>query len=282
LDGTFSTVPGEKIVGYLVYPINGGMQRIVPSDLMLHLRGVEVDESGVGVSVVSLARQSMGLALAQEEYGARVFSNGANMSGIVKVPSAMNAETKKKTLEYFQSFSNISKAHGIGVMDDTMDFVRTSMSPSDVAFLDSRKLQVDEICRWFGVPPHMVAQLDRSTNNNIEHQGIEFVTHCLGPHLEDTEQEIQLQLLSETEGQRHFVRFNREELTMADSRTMADSDARDVQSAIKTPNEARKRRGLNPLPDGSKLMIQGAMVPVSMAGQHLAAKTKAAKEPVTT
>lgn len=252
--------------GYMVKSIDGtGQELPVPWEYMLHLRGAEVDERGMGLSVIAQARQSLGAALATEEFAARLFSNGAQFKGFFKIPQALGDDAKKKLTEYIQRrHQGADKAHNFGVLDAGTDFVPTSMSAEDAQFLETRKFQVTDIARWFGVPPHMIGDLDRSTNNNIEHQGIEMRIYCLGPHLESWETEINNSLLSETESRQFFVRFDREELMKGDQKSEAAADSIYRQNGIKTTNEIRKRIGMNPHPDGDTLLANGTLRPVSV------------------
>jgi HK97 family phage portal protein len=260
---------GYRVIGYMVQQPLSGTFRPVSLDRMFHLRGIEVDESGFGHSVIGFARQTLGLAKATEEYGSRLFSNGASMSGLVQVPTGMKDETKTRVLRYFkEQFSGVQKAHGIGVIEDTMKFIQLSMNPEDAQFLLTREFQVNEIARWFGVPPHMIGELKRATNNNIEHQSLEFVRFCLGPHLEDFEQQVALDLLSEEEGRSVYVQFRRGELTEGDMKTQSESCATQINAGIITPNEARQRLGMNPHKDGDQLIANGNMVPVANVGQQ--------------
>lgn len=269
--------------GYMVKSIDGtGSELPVPWEYMLHLRGAETDERGQGLSVIAQARQSLGATLATEEYASRLFSNGAQFKGFFKIPQAMGEDAKKRMTEYVQRLhQGVDKAHGFGVLDAGTDWIPTSMNAEDAQFLETRKFQVGEIARWFGVPPHAIGDLDRSTNNNIEHQGIEMRIYTLGPHLELWENEINNSLLSETESRQYFVRFDRDELMKGDQKAEAAAASIYRQNGIMTTNEIRRRMGLNPHPDGDTLLANGTLRPVGeLSNPALAAPApKGAGEP---
>lgn len=249
-----------------------GTERPVPEELMLHIRGIEIDERGLGLSVVSQARQAMGISMATERFGARFFGNGATMGGFIKVAENLSDEARKNLLKYLEKrHAGAANAFRVGVLDGGSDFVQTSIPPEDAQFLQTRKFNVNEICRWFGVPPHMAGELERSTNNNIEHQGLEFVTHCLGPHLENFEAECNSSLLSETESKTVFVQFRREKLIQGDMASRATVAATLRSNGIITGNEGRAPFGYNPHPDGDTLLANGTFAPVSVLNQKTAA-----------
>lgn len=237
----------------------------VPKDNMLHLRGLVCDANGDGLSVVSQARHTIGAALATEEYGSRMFSNGARMSGFVEVPLQMKADDKARMIKYLEKeYTGSVNAGRVAVFDGGSKFHQTSMSAEDAEFLLSRKFSVNEIARWFGVPPHMIGDLDRATFSNIEHQGLEFTTYSLGPHLENWEAEINGTMLSMTEGKTVFMEFCRDELTRGDMQSRAAAASIFIQNGIMTPNEVREEFELNPHADGNTLLANGTLTPVKI------------------
>lgn len=237
----------------------------VPKDSMFHLRGLVCDSEGNGLSVVSQARQTIGGALATEQYGSKMFSNGARLSGFVEVPMQMKVDDKAKMINYLEKeYTGAMNAGRIAVFDGGSKFHQTSMSAQDAEFLASRKFSINEIARWFGVPPHMIGDLDRATFSNIEHQGLEFTTYSLGPHLENWEAEVNASLLSVSEGRTVYMEFCRDELTRGDMKSRAEAASIFVQNGIMTPNEVREEFELNPHADGDTLLANGTLTPVKI------------------
>jgi HK97 family phage portal protein len=256
--------------GYMVRVAQGG-EIPIPDELMLHIRGIETDERGIGLSIVGQARQAIGMAMATERFGARYFGNGSVAGGFIEIAENLSDIARKNMLKVLEArHAGAANAHRIGILDGGSKFIQTTIPPDDAQFLQTRKFNVNEIARWFGVPPHMIGELERSTNNNIEHQGLEFVTHCLGPHLENFEAECNSALLSETESKTVFVQFRREKLIQGDMASRATVAATLRSNGIIDGNEARGPFGYNPHPDGDTLLANGTFTPVSVLNQKTA------------
>ncbi len=236
---------------------------------VLHFRGLETDEMGMGITPVSVARNAIGNSQAIEEYTGSLFQNGLSLSGVLSHPNRLSdqaAERIRQKMQHRHGAGGSSRG-GLLVLEEGMKFDSTQMHPEDAQFLETRQYQVSDICRWFGVPNHMVNDLSHATFSNIEHQGLEFVTHTLGPWLENWEQEINNALLSVTESQTISVEFDRDELTMGDMKSRADAFSVLRNNGILTGNEVREEFGFNPTDEGDVLLVNGNMVPVEQAGE---------------
>jgi len=135
-------------------------------------------------------------------------------------------------------------------------------------YLELRKFQVEEIARMYRVPLHMIGELSRSTNNNIEHQGLEWATNTIRPECTRIERRINMQLFGPRESAIYHAEFNLDALMRGDSagRAAFYSSLRNI-GAINA-NEIRARENMNPYDGGEVYMVQGAMIPVAMAGQQ--------------
>ena len=159
---------------------------ILRQEDVLHIPGLGFD-GVVGYSPIALEKSAIGLGIAAEEYGSKFFSNGARPSGIlvhpntVKDPSALRAS-------WNAAFTGSANAGKVAVLEENMHFEPLTMPNNEAQFLETRKFQVNEICRIFRVPPHMIGDLDRATFSNIEHQSISFAVHTIRPWLVRIEQ----------------------------------------------------------------------------------------------
>lgn len=218
----------------------------------------------IGVSRVTLAREAIALGLSYEEYSARLMKNDAVPRGFLVSQSALGKETKESMREEMQS-AQLGKNRGkIGILDALVDFKSTGLNNKDAEFLDSRVFQNQEICRWFNrIPPHMICDLSRSTNNNIEQQSLEFLTNCMDPLFAAQEAAYNNSLLDpdELDAGYHFV-HDRNALLAADLDALAAASQKDLLSGVKTINEARKDRGLDPLANGDVTMFNLGYGPV--------------------
>jgi HK97 family phage portal protein len=149
---------------------------------MVHILGMSMPESPIGMSVISYARNAIGLGLAAEEFGARFFGSGAHLSGVIEVPGDLDKDKARALKEGFEGgHSGLSKAHMVGVLSGGAKWAPISVSPEDAQFLGTRAAQNLDVAMLFGVPPHMLGQVDRTTSwgTGIEQQSIGFLKYTL-------------------------------------------------------------------------------------------------------
>lgn len=124
-----------------------------------------------------------------------------------------------------------------------------TMNLSDAQFLESRRFSVEEICRIFRVPPHLIGDLSRSTNNNIEHQSIEFVTHTIRPWCVRIEKALNSYLLNHLEKKKYYIEFNLDGLLRGDTLTRQQANQIKLNNGVLTRNEWRRQENLNEVED---------------------------------
>lgn len=260
----------ERVKGELVYRVTlpTGEQRILNAYDVLHIVGFGYDGLQ-GYSPIRLARESIGLGLAVEEFGARFFGQGTNLGGIVEHPSKISPQAHqnlKQTLN--QSYQGLNKSHLLMVLEEGMKYQRLGIAPNDSQFLETRKYQVTDIARLFRVPPHLIADLDRSTFNNIEHMGIDFVVHTLRPWLVRWEQALNYKIFTPRERKEFFVEHLVDGLLRGDSKSRAEALATLRQNGIINADEWREIENMNPQEGGTGkvYLVNGNMLPISVAG----------------
>jgi HK97 family phage portal protein len=174
---------------------------------ILHLRGL--GDGSVGASPLTLLRNAFGLALAAEEYGARLFGNSARPSGVLQTAGKLSPQAAKNLKDSWEAaHRGLSNAQRVAVLEEGVTWQQVGMTAEDSQFLQTRKFQLNEVARAFRVPPHMIGDLDRATFSNIEHQAIEFVVHSLTPWLVCWEQALARDVLSVKSFTTHQVKFN--------------------------------------------------------------------------
>lgn len=189
--------PARDKSGAIVYVVknNDATQTVIGMGDMLHIRGL--GDTLNGYSVLRLASESIGLGLAAQTFGAAFFGNGTSLTGVLTHPGKLNADAQNRLrsswAERYQGAQNAGKP---AILEEGMKFERMGIPPEEAQFIETRQFQVEDICRWFRVPPHKIQHLERATNNNIEHQGIEYVTDALMPWLVRWEQECKRKLLA--------------------------------------------------------------------------------------
>lgn len=219
-----------------------------------------------GLSPIGHARQAIGLGMAAESFGARFFSQGARPTGAFEVPTWIDEKVwpvVKKKLE--DAYTGLDNAHKFIVLEGGMKFHPITMPLEDAQFILTRKYQTADICRMYRVPLHMVMEMEGSTNNNIEHQGLSFVVYTLMPYLTRIEDSISRWLLTPKDRAAGiFLRHNVEGLLRADSTARALFYSAMLQNGVYSRNEVRaleKRPRVEGLDDYT---VQMNLTPASM------------------
>ena len=223
-----------------------GDETILPRGDVWHLRGLSSDGL-LGMSPIELARESLGMALAAQEYGARFFANDAKPTGgWIEFPGSFkDAEAKKIFRESYQQAQSGSNRGKVLVLENGMKFHEVGVTNKDAQFLELRKFQITDIARLFRVPPHMIADLDRATFSNIEQQSLEFVMHTMTPWAERWEAAIERDLIFENEDLE--VEFDFANLMRGDAASRSAYYQSGIQNGWLTRNEARAAENLNPI-----------------------------------
>jgi HK97 family phage portal protein len=258
-----------------------GRSRLLPAAQVFHLMG-HTDDGLTGKSVLSAMRESVGLGLAVEEFGANYFSKGTNLGGFMEVPGKLSDqafERLKKGID--EGYRGLSRSHRVIILEEGAKFAKTVIPPNDSQMLETRRFQTEEIARFFRVPPHLIQSLERSTNNNIEHQGIDFVTHCIRPWVVKWEMAVQRQLLFGAEKAGMFARFNLAGLLRGDAKSRYESYAIGRQWGWLSANDIRELEDMDRLPgeQGDMYLVPMNMIPADRVGDVLSLEADAAAGP---
>ena len=197
-------------------------------------------------SRLEVARESIGLGLAAEEYGSRFFSQGTNVGGFVSHPKTLSDPAYQRLAKSLQDkYEGLGKSHKLMLLEEGMTFNRAGMTNYDAQFLESRKFQIQEICRWFGLKPHMLSDLEKATFSNIEHLGIEAVTYSWRPRAVRLEQAINAQLLSPEEYRTIYAEHNLNGLMQGDLKSQAEVWNSLAQAGVLNADEIRELMNMN-------------------------------------
>ena len=235
-------------------------------DDVLHIPGHSFDGL-MGYYPIGLHRNTIGMAVATENYGATFFANGANPSGILQHPATLNnSELIRK------SWEDMFKGKGqnrVAILEEGMTYKPVGMPPEQAQFLETRKFQLNEIARIFRVPPHMIGDLEKSTFSNIEQQSIEFVQHTINPWVVRLEQATNLALLSPSERKKFTIKFNVDGLLRGDYTARMNGYATGRQNGWLSINDIRRLEDMNPISaeeGGDRYLVNGNMIDAKSAG----------------
>jgi HK97 family phage portal protein len=233
-----------SIVYEYVWP-NGEKVEFGPRDIF-HVPGFGFDGL-IGYSPITMAREAIGLGGATEEFGARYFGEGTHPGIVVKHPGKMSPEAHQSLKkDIAEKHAGLGKSHIPMLLEEGMDFAQLGIPNDDSQFLETRKFQVTEICRFWRVPPHLIYDLERATYSNIEMQEMEFVTHSLRPWLVLWEQELSRFFLQPNEVNKYFFEFKIDGLLRGDTTSRFAAYAVATSNGWMNRNEVRALENLNP------------------------------------
>lgn len=244
---------------YLVQKPSLGRQVILQSE-MLHFRSPLAPAKGFkGTSPMEYGRETVGLAMAAEEHGSRMFSNGARPNGVVEIKRTMGdvafARFKSDWGNLYTGLPNVNKTP---ILEEGATFKPISMTADDAQFLQTRQFQIEEIARWFDVPPIMLHHMTNQSSwgTGVEQIMLGFVRNSVMPWIEGWKQVIRRDLILAP--QIYEARFDVEQLIAGDAKTKAIFYRSLVLSGVLTRNEAREALGYNSI-DG----LDEPLVPVT-------------------
>lgn len=247
-----------------------GSERLLAREQVFHLRGLSSDGIA-GLSPLELARDAIGGALAAQEYAARFFKNDARpLGGWIEYPGHFKDKDARSAFrESWQQGQGGENRGKTAVLEDGMKWHEVGLNNRDSQFIEIRQLSVADIARIFGVQPHLIGDLSRATNNNIEQQALEFVMYTMTHWAERWECAIESTFIGDDEDLE--VEFDFANLLRGDSAARAEFYASGINAGWLVRNEARIRENLDPLPGLDEPLQPLNMVPAD--------KTPAKPEP---
>lgn len=255
--------------GRLVYVVDDGSNgrvMLAAADVF-HIRGF--GEGPVGVDVIQYAAQSLGWARAAQIFGAAFFGNGANLGGVVSMKRALSedglAEAKKQFAALYQGGRNASKT---AFLDAEMSYQPIGVDPDKAQFILTHQHLVEEVCRWFGVPPHKVMHLLRGTFSNIEHQSIEVVVDSITPWAKRFEDEADWKLFGRQNRNGYYTKMNFNALMRGDAKSRGEWYKMMREVGAFTVNRILQLEDENTIgPDGDKHVMQSQYTTLERIGE---------------
>ncbi|CAB4192363.1 COG4695 Phage-related protein [uncultured Caudovirales phage] len=259
----------RKSVVYIVSNPNGG-ESIIPAADMIHLVGRSHDGT-VGSSIVERAKESIGLAIAAEQFGCTFFGNGATFGGVISFkgpkPTEMSDENYRQQLE--ARHQGVKRAHKLLALYNDASYTETGVEPDSAQFLETRTFQIREVARWFKIPPHKLADLADATFSNVEQMNTEYYTSAIRPWLVLWEQELTRKLVAKLERSQQFVEHSIEGFLRGDTAARSAFYTALFNIGALTINEVRGYENLNPLAGGDESFVQvNNLMPLSRVNDY--------------
>jgi HK97 family phage portal protein len=240
--------------GELWYRINSrrlGYGLVVPPDDMMHLKNMSMD-GYMGVSPIAISQDVIGLALATQQHGGILFRQGGQISGVIKFPHTLTKEASDRIANSWrETHAGVQNAHKVAVLEEGGSFEKIAMTNEDSQFLETRRFQVVDICRIYGVPPHRLGELDKATLNNIEQQNQQYVDSALKPTAQSIKELFDHHLLFEDERDTMECGFDFDDMTRGDLKTRYEAYQIGTLNGWLNRNEVRAKENLDPITDGT-------------------------------
>lgn len=244
------------VTGALEYKYTeNGNERVIPVKNIMHIRGFGLD--GVcGMMPMKTGRDVIGSAMAVEESAAKIFEQGLQSSGFLSAENALSDEQRERLRSYMAAFTGSKNAGKIMVLEGGLKYQGVTMNPEDAQMLESRSFSIEEICRWFRVPPIMVGHTTKQSSwaSSLEGMNLQFLTHTLRPLLVNIEQEIGRCLLDSDD--EVFAEFSVEGLLRADSAGRAAYYTSALQNGWMSRNDVRRLENMPPIEGGDIYTVQ--------------------------
>ena len=251
---------------------NGTFKRLYEGQYM-YTPGFRFQNEIIPEDAIRIASEVLGLTMSLNGYAKDFFQNGANMGGFVEYPNAINAEAFERFKKDWQkAYAGVANQHKWAILEGGFKLTKFDSKPEEAQALESRKMQIEEVCRIFGVPPHKVFMLDRMTFNNVEQINIEYVQECLNPMAERIEQTIYKDLLTSKEQRTLAANFATAKLLKGDiaARTAYYNTMRN--NGVMSANDIRQLEEMNNISSeagGDALLVNGNFISLANAVNNL-------------
>lgn len=221
----------------------------IPAADVLHLAGLGFNGL-IGYSPVQLAKEAIGLGRAAEQYGAKLFVNGAMPGGFLKSPGRLKPEAVANLRDSWNAVhQGGANAHKVAILEEGLEWVATTINPEDAQFLATRQFQVVEIARMLRLPPHKIGDYSQAHLANIEASNLDYLMTCLRPWCVRIEQCLDLKLLSDKESRMgYYIRHDIRALLRASIKDRALYYKSMFEFGM-SPNEIFELEDMNPIPD---------------------------------
>ena len=258
--------------GKLVY-VYRGAKKIDPTD-MLHIPGLGFDGLK-GYSVVAMARESLGLAMAAEKFGATLFGNGAWPGIVLEHPKNLTEPAQARLRTAWNNLhQGPDRAHGLAILEEGMKAQKIGIPPEDAQFLETRQFQVEEVARWLNInPAKLKLKVGERPGGNLETSQIEFLTDTLRPWLVRIEQELNRKLFPANQQGTYYVEHTVDAILRMDGKSRAESYKAYFDMGVLSADQIAKKENLpKPEPKPEPAPAPAAPVPAPAAADPEPAK----------
>lgn len=242
---------------YGIGQTTGGEVDYIPGNRIMHLRGLTLD-GFMGLNPIAYARESIGLELATEKHGAKLFAHGTNIGGVLTMPEGQYFKDRAKAREFLDEFndnySSVENAHKAALLENGVTWTKMGMTSVDSQFLEARRYQHRQIVDlFFSLPLSIMTSEDKTaTFASSDNFSIDFVKYALMPYAINIEQAIYRDLLTEDEKKTYYAKFEARSLLRGSFREQMEGFQIGINTEIYSPNEVREMLDVNPYEGGDE------------------------------
>jgi HK97 family phage portal protein len=265
-------MPADQVTQYVlddgslvyVYKV-GDATAVLAAQNVLHLKGL--GNGTTGLAKLEFMRATTDEAAKAQTTASRLFGAHGKPTGVLMVDQVLN-QTQRDAIR--KNFGDMAAGNTgrLYVLEAKMEYKQLAMSPEDQQLLESRQFGVEEICRWFDVPP----VLAHHSNVTTWGSGIDSILDgwyklSIGPMLKNIEQVVAKQVMTPAQRARQSAEFNFDALLRGNAKDRFELYAQAVQNGLKTRNECRQLENDPPIAGGDELTAQTNLVPLTKLGQ---------------
>lgn len=259
--------------GSLVYSYDNrnGVRQEFQEDDVFHIKGFSLDGL-LGLSPIAQARNTLGIVRAAQKSSGAIFRNGMRIPGFLKAPDYLSDDQRTQAKVILERFRGAENAGKVPLIEGGWDFKELGIPPADAQLLQTQAFHVEQICRWFDVPPPMIGHMEKATawGTGLEQMNLWFLTYCLRSHMKRIEQQIVKSLMTPADRKQIYPEYNIEGLLRADSSARANLYSSFAQNGIMTRNEIRSKENMPPMEGADDLTVQSNLVPLERLGEKQA------------
>lgn len=225
------------------------------------------------LSPIQVARETSGQMQAGKKFMSGFYKNGAATNVKITTPEPLSTDARNKVAEeYMKSHGGSMNTGRPLVASGGMEIDSLTMPIADMQYVENMKFNITEIARIFNVPPHMLAELERSTNNNIEHQGRDFIANSIQPELTAIEEEFNYKLFTTRERQHLYFKFNLRSALRSNDETRATYYQKMLDDGVYSINDVRELEDMDGIEGGDEHRVDLNHVALRIADQYQLAK----------
>ena len=231
-------------------------------------------------SPIAVARETAGVMLKQQKFLGSFYQNGTMTTGVLQIPTALNKDNKAKIREEWEKMNSATDNAGrIAILDGGLEYKNLGLPLQDAEFIASMNYGIRDIARIFGIPPHLIGDLNNATFSNIEQQSLEFYLNTIQPECVSIEQELNFKLFTPSElKQGYFIQFNMDSALRGDTAAKGNFYNLMLSNGVYSINEIRAMENKNPIDGGDSHRVDLNHISLDIADEYQMTKAGGKQE----